>query len=82
MTPPGKRVQTLNPPRSEVGPSTVATWGTAVTDEVNVPEYHYEWKRKRQVQQAYCIRLDGSIETLNDCTLIVLITNCNSRLLN
>ncbi|HEX2305907.1 MAG TPA: hypothetical protein VHH33_06435 [Nitrososphaeraceae archaeon] len=45
MTPPGKRVQTLNPPRSEVGPSTVATWGTAVTDEVNVPEYHYEWKR-------------------------------------
>lgn len=47
MTPPGKRVQTLNPPRSEVGPSTVATWGTAVTDEVNVPEYHYEWKRKR-----------------------------------
>lgn len=45
MTPPGKRVQTLNPPGSEVGPGTVATWGTAVTNEVNVPEYRYEWKR-------------------------------------
>src|SRR5690349_1934972 len=29
-TPAGKRVQTINPPGSEVGPSgTVATWGTA-----------------------------------------------------
>ena len=45
MTPPGRRVQTLNPPGSEVGPGTVATWGTAVTDEVNVPEFRYEWKR-------------------------------------
>lgn len=45
MTPPDKRVQTLNPPGSEVGPGTVATWGTAVTDEVNVPEFRYQWKR-------------------------------------
>ena len=45
MTPPGKRVQTFNPPGSEVGPGTVATWGTAVTDEVNVPEVRYKWKR-------------------------------------
>src|SRR4249920_1841769 len=45
MTPPGKRVQTFNPPGSEVGPGTVATWGTSVTDEVNLPELHYEWKR-------------------------------------
>jgi hypothetical protein len=45
MTPPGRRVQTLNPPGSEVGPGTVATWGIAVTDEVNVPEFRYEWKR-------------------------------------
>jgi hypothetical protein len=35
MTPLGKRVQTFNPPGSEVGPGTVATWGTAVVDEVN-----------------------------------------------
>ena len=45
MTPPGKRVQTINAPGSEVGPGTVATWGTAVTDEVNVPYLRYEWKR-------------------------------------
>ena len=35
MTPTGKRVQTLNPPGSEVGPGTVATWGSAVADEVD-----------------------------------------------
>jgi len=45
MTPPGKRVQAINGPGSEVGPGTVATWGTAVTDEVNVPYFRYEWKR-------------------------------------
>jgi len=45
MTPPGKRVQTLNPPGSEVGPGTVATWGTAVVDEVNAPNVRYQWKR-------------------------------------
>jgi hypothetical protein len=45
-TPAGKRVQTLNPPGSEVGPGTVATWGKAVTDEVNAPELRFEWKRK------------------------------------
>lgn len=38
MTPPGK--QTINPPESEVGPRTVATWGIAVRDEVNAPEVH------------------------------------------
>ncbi len=41
MTPPGKRVQTINPPGSEVGPGTVATWGIAVTDEVKAPEVRY-----------------------------------------
>jgi hypothetical protein len=46
MTPSGKRVQTLNPPGSEVGPSTVATWGKAIADEVNAPEVRFEWKRK------------------------------------
>jgi hypothetical protein len=46
MTPPGKRVQTLNPPGSEVGPGVVATWGRAVADEVNAPEVRYKWKRK------------------------------------
>jgi hypothetical protein len=44
MTPPGKRVQTLNPPGSEVGPSgTVATWGRALADEVNAMGFKWEW---------------------------------------
>lgn len=46
MTPPGKRVQTINPPGSEVGPGAVATWGTAVQDEVTIPEMRFEWKKK------------------------------------
>jgi hypothetical protein len=45
MTPPGKRVQTINAPGSEVGPGTVATWGRAVTDEVNLPDVRFQWKR-------------------------------------
>ena len=43
MTPAGKRVQTLNPPGSEVGPGTVATWGTATADEVDTMSF--KWKR-------------------------------------
>lgn len=35
ITTPGKRVQTINPPGSEVGPGVVATWGMAVTDEAD-----------------------------------------------
>jgi hypothetical protein len=46
MTPPGKRVQLLNGPGSETGPGTVATWGTAVQDDVNAPEVRFEWKKK------------------------------------
>jgi hypothetical protein len=45
MTPPGKRVQTINAPGSEVGPGSVATWGTAVLDEVDVPNVRFQWKR-------------------------------------
>jgi hypothetical protein len=46
MTPPGKRVQTLNPPGSEVGPGVVATWGNALADEVNVDAMGFKWERK------------------------------------
>jgi hypothetical protein len=45
-TPPGKRVQTINPPGSEVGPGAagaVATWGTAVADEVDTMGLKWEW---------------------------------------
>jgi hypothetical protein len=43
MTPPGKRVQTLNPPGSEVGPGAVATWGTATSDEVDAMGFKWSW---------------------------------------
>lgn len=43
MTPPGKRVQTLNAPGSEVGPGTVATWGRATADEVNALGFKWNW---------------------------------------
>jgi hypothetical protein len=44
MTPQGQRVQTLNPPGSEVGPGAVATWGRAVADEVDA--MGFKWERK------------------------------------
>jgi hypothetical protein len=46
MTPPGKRVQTLNPPGSEVGPGVVATWGKSVADQANA--MGFKWERKGQ----------------------------------
>ncbi len=42
MTPPGKRVQTLNAPGSETGPSTVATWGRAIANEVDAMGFKWE----------------------------------------
>lgn len=43
MTPPGKLVQTINPPGSEVGPGTVATWGVASADRVDAMGFNFEW---------------------------------------
>jgi hypothetical protein len=43
MTPPGKRVQTINAPGSETGPGTVATWGRAITNEVDALGFKWEW---------------------------------------
>jgi hypothetical protein len=43
MTPPGKRVQTINAPGSETGPGTTATWGKAMTDEVDAMGFKWEW---------------------------------------
>ncbi len=43
MTPPGKRVQTLNAPGSETGPGTVATWGRATADTVEAFGFKWEW---------------------------------------
>ena len=43
MTPPGKRVQTLNAPGSEMGPGTVATWGRATADTVEAFGFKWDW---------------------------------------
>lgn len=43
MTPPGKRVQTLNAPGSETGPGTVSTWGRAITDTVEAFGFKWDW---------------------------------------
>jgi hypothetical protein len=43
-TPPGKRVQTINPPGSEVGPGGVATWGKSLADDVNAMGFKRERK--------------------------------------
>ncbi|HEY6404648.1 MAG TPA: DUF1326 domain-containing protein, partial [Nitrososphaeraceae archaeon] len=44
-TPPGKRVQTINSPGSEVGPGpsgAVATWGKVVVDKVDAVEFKWD----------------------------------------
>ncbi len=42
-TPKGARVQTLNPPGSEVGPGQVATWGKTKTNLVNAYGFQWDW---------------------------------------
>lgn len=42
-TPPGKLVQTLNPPGSEVGPAPVATWGVATADRADAMGFSFDW---------------------------------------
>jgi len=46
-TAPGQRVQTVNPPGSEVGgPNAVATWGTATVDRADA--FGFKWNRSGQ----------------------------------
>lgn len=42
-TPPGKRVQLVNPPGSEVGPGGVATWATATRNKVEAFGHNWDW---------------------------------------
>jgi hypothetical protein len=46
MTPPGKRVQTINPPGSEVGPGATATWAKSTADQADA--MGFKWERKGQ----------------------------------
>lgn len=43
-TPPGARVQLLNPPGSEVGPGQVATWGVATAAAVDAPAFSMSFR--------------------------------------
>ena len=43
-TPPGKRVQTINPPGSEVGPGQIATWGRS--DDAQGEGFGFKWTAK------------------------------------
>jgi len=42
-TPPGARVQLLNPPGSEVGPGQVMTWGKTVDNDVDAFGWRWSW---------------------------------------
>jgi hypothetical protein len=45
-TPPGARVQLLNPPGSEVGPGQVCTWGKATANQVDAYGFQWNWAGK------------------------------------
>ena len=45
-TPPGQRVQLVNPPGSEVGPGGVATWGKAIENRADAFGFKFEWNGK------------------------------------
>ena len=57
-TPPGKRVQTINPPGSEVGPGGVATWGRSLADEADV--MGFKWSRKGRSSKHITFDWSGS----------------------
>jgi hypothetical protein len=57
MTPPEKRVQTINPPGSEVGPGAIATWGISLADEADAMRF----KGKEKVSQASILDLNGAV---------------------
>ena len=57
MTPPGKLVQTLNPPGSEVGPGTVATWGISTADQADA--MGFKWERKGQSSKHIAFEWSG-----------------------
>jgi hypothetical protein len=57
MTPPGKRVQTINPPGSEVGPGVIATWGKSTADQADA--MGFKWQRKGQSSKHVSFQWSG-----------------------
>src|SRR5215510_128938 len=57
-TPPGKRVQTINPPGSEVGPGAIATWGKSIEDKVNA--MGFKWERNGKSSKHFSFDWRGS----------------------
>jgi hypothetical protein len=55
MTPPGKRVQTINAPGSEAGPGTVATWGSRQL----IKPMRWVLNGKEKVNQVSIFHLNG-----------------------
>jgi hypothetical protein len=56
-TPAGKRVQTVNPPGSEVGPGGVATWGVAKIDRAR--SFGFRWNRTGQSSKHIAFNWSG-----------------------
>ena len=67
-TPPGARVQLLNPPGSEVGLGQVATWGKATANEVDAYGFQWNWasqsSRKRNKKVAIEHDFEGAWERI------------------
>ena len=57
MTPPGKRVQTINPPGSEVGPGVIATWGKSTADQAEA--MGFKWQGKGQSSKHVSFQWSG-----------------------
>ena len=57
-TPPGARVQLLNPPGSEVGPGQIATWGVATADPGGRSGLLLHLGVGRPFEQAHPVRLE------------------------
>ena len=56
-TPPRKRVQTINPPGSEVGPGQIATWGRST--ELRNEGFGFKWTGNNWSSKHISVRLDG-----------------------
>ncbi|MFL6431788.1 MAG: hypothetical protein ACJ71X_10075 [Nitrososphaeraceae archaeon] len=68
MTPPGKLAQTINPPGSEVGPGTTATWGKSTADQAD-PMF---LNGKEKVNQVSTFDLNGAVHKQQIHFLLVL----------